>query len=72
MQHVSDYDLKLSVYSPQRGQRQRFVVNVAKKPKKVTVRVDGKRVEAATEFVESPELNRFSTPAVHHRGSCRR
>ena len=68
MQHVSDYDLKLSVYSPQRGQRQRFVVNVAKKPKKVTVRVDGKRVDVATEFVESPELNRFSTPGSEMAG----
>ena len=42
--------------------RTRFVVNLAKEPKKVVVKVNGKKVNAVTRFDSAPELNRFSTP----------
>ena len=42
--------------------RTRFVVNLAKEPKKVVVKVNGKKVNAVTRFDPAPELNRFSTP----------
>lgn len=40
----------------------RFVVNMAKEPKSVMVKVNGKKYASTTTYNPSPNLNRFSTP----------
>jgi hypothetical protein len=46
----------------QKSKATKVIVNLAKKPKKVIVRIDGKKTFADWDFVEAPELNRFATP----------
>ncbi|MBR5037007.1 MAG: discoidin domain-containing protein [Prevotella sp.] len=58
-ERISVYPL---VWNPDDAVRTRFVVNLAKEPKKVVVKVNGKKVNAVTRFDSAPELNRFSTP----------